>query len=52
MKVYEAVANAFVKEGTSTVFGLLGDGQLSWWSAISKHPGVKIIDARHEAAQR
>ena len=28
MKVYEAVANAFVKEGASTVFGLLGDGQI------------------------
>ncbi|MBI4188932.1 MAG: thiamine pyrophosphate-binding protein [Betaproteobacteria bacterium] len=50
MKVYEAVANAFVKEGTSTVFGLLGDGQLSWWSAMSKHSGIRIIDARHEGA--
>ena len=50
MKVYEAVANAFVKEGTSTVFGLLGDGQLSWWSAIAKHPGVQIVDAREEGA--
>ena len=24
MKVYEAIANAFIKEGTSTIFGLLG----------------------------
>ncbi len=30
MKVYEAVPNAFVKEGATTVFGLLGDGNLSW----------------------
>ena len=50
MKVYEAAAHAFVKEGTSAVFGLLGDGNMSWSSAISKYPGVRIIDARHEGA--
>ncbi len=50
MKVFDAVANAFVKEGTSTIFGLLGDGQLSWWSAIAKHPGIQIVDAREEGA--
>lgn len=50
MKVFDAVANAFVKEGTSTLFGLLGDGQLSWWSAIAKHPGIRIVDAREEGA--
>lgn len=50
MKVADVVANAFVKEGTSTIFGLLGDGQLSWWSAIAKYPGVRIVDARDEGA--
>jgi acetolactate synthase-1/2/3 large subunit len=50
MKVYEAVANAFVKEGTDTIFGLLGDGQLTWWPAMARYPGVKIVHARHEAA--
>ncbi|MBI4191607.1 MAG: thiamine pyrophosphate-binding protein [Betaproteobacteria bacterium] len=50
MKVYDAVANAFVKEGTSTVFGLLGDGQLTWWSSIAKHPGIQIVDVREEGA--
>jgi len=50
MKVYEAVANAFIKEGTDTVFGLLGDGQLKWWPAMARHPGMKIVHARHEAA--
>lgn len=49
MKVDDAVANAFVKEGTDTVFGLLGDGQLTWWSAMAKH-GVKMIDVRDEGA--
>ena len=50
MKVYDAVANAFVKEGATTVFGLLGDGQLTWWSSMAKHAGVRMIDAREEGA--
>jgi thiamine pyrophosphate-dependent acetolactate synthase large subunit-like protein len=48
MKVYEAMANAFIKEGTTSLFGLLGDGQMTWWSAISKFPELKIIDVRDE----
>src|SRR5262245_16852945 len=50
MKVYEAVANAFIKEGTTAVFGLLGDAQIGWWSEMAKHPNVKIVDVRHEGA--
>jgi acetolactate synthase I/II/III large subunit len=50
MKVYEAMANAFMKEGTTTVFGLLGDGQMTWWSAMAKQPGLKIVDVRDEGA--
>lgn len=50
MKVYDAVANGFVKEGTTTMFGLLGSGQISWWSAMAKHPGVKIVDVREEGS--
>jgi acetolactate synthase I/II/III large subunit len=50
MKVYEAMANAFVKEGTTTLFGLLGDGQMTWWSAMAKHPALKIVDVRDEGA--
>jgi thiamine pyrophosphate-dependent acetolactate synthase large subunit-like protein len=49
MKVDDAIANAFVKEGTTTVFGLLGDGQLTWWSAMAAL-GVEMIDARDEGA--
>jgi thiamine pyrophosphate-dependent acetolactate synthase large subunit-like protein len=48
MKVYEAMANAFIKEGTTTLFGLLGDGQMTWWSAIAKYPNLKIVDVRDE----
>jgi hypothetical protein len=50
VKVYEAIANAFVKEGTSTIFGLLGDGNMLWAAAMSKYPGIKNVDARDEGA--
>ena len=48
MKVYEAMANAFLREGTTTLFGLLGDGQMTWWAAMAKSPDLKIIDTRDE----
>ena len=50
MKVYQAVANAFVKEGTTDVFGLMGDGNMSWAAAMAKHAGVRMIDVRDEGA--
>ena len=50
MKVYQAVANAFVKEGVTTVFGLMGDGNMSWAAAMSTQPGVRMIDVRDEGA--
>ena len=50
MKVYDAMANAFIKEGTTTLFGLLGDGQMTWWSSIAKHPQLRIVDVRDEGA--
>ncbi|MEQ1776069.1 MAG: thiamine pyrophosphate-binding protein [Burkholderiales bacterium] len=50
MKVYQAVANAFVKEGVTTIFGLMGDGNMSWAAAMSKQPGVRMIDVRDEGA--
>ncbi len=50
MKVYQAVANAFVKEGATTVFGLMGDGNMSWAAVMSQQPGVRMIDVRDEGA--
>ncbi len=50
MKVYQAVANAFVKEGATTIFGLMGDGNMSWAAAMSAIPGVRMIDVRDEGA--
>lgn len=50
MKVYQAVANAFVKEGATTIFGLMGDGNMSWAATLSAMPGVRMIDVRDEGA--
>ncbi|MCC7372513.1 MAG: thiamine pyrophosphate-binding protein [Chloroflexi bacterium] len=48
MKVYEALANTFVKEGVTTVFGLMGNGNMYWWHTLDQHPGVSIHETRHE----
>jgi thiamine pyrophosphate-dependent acetolactate synthase large subunit-like protein len=48
MKVYEALANAFVKEGTTTIFGLMGNGNMYWWHTLDQHPGVTVHETRHE----
>ena len=48
MKVYEALANAFVKEGVTTVFGLMGNGNMYWWHTLDQHPDVAIHETRHE----
>lgn len=48
MKIYEAVADAFVEEGVDTHFGLLGDGNLHWAVAMAARPGTRLIHARHE----
>src|SRR5262249_40927475 len=50
MKVREALAEAFVAEGTSAVFGLMGDGNMFWMATIGGLPGVRLVHARHEAA--
>jgi thiamine pyrophosphate-dependent acetolactate synthase large subunit-like protein len=49
MKVYEALAQAFVDEGTEDVFSVMGDANMMWLSTISGLPGVRNHHARHEA---
>ena len=49
MKVYEALAAAFVAEGVDCVFGLMGDANLKWWSAMAD-ADVRMLSARHETA--
>src|SRR3954452_10860668 len=48
MKVYEALAEAFVKEGTTTIFGLMGNGNMYWWHALEHRHGVALHETRHE----
>src|SRR5688572_28273907 len=49
MKVYERLADAFVAEGTRTIFGMMGDGNMYWMSALDRHR-VRMIEVRHEGA--
>ena len=50
MKLYEALAESLVGEGCTTIFGLMGDGNMSLWGALGRAAKIKIISARHEAA--
>ncbi len=49
MKVFEGLARAFVSEGTSAVFGMMGDGNMYWMEALHDL-GVKLLEVRHEGA--
>ncbi|MGH2520664.1 MAG: thiamine pyrophosphate-binding protein, partial [Chloroflexota bacterium] len=49
MKVYEALARAFAAEGTRTVFGMMGDGNMHWMQALDE-VGVELVEVRHEGA--
>lgn len=50
MKVHELVADAFVAEGTDTVFALMGDANMTWIDGLVDRPGVRVVHARHEGA--
>src|SRR5215210_4353067 len=47
MKVYERLADAFMAEGTTHVFGMMGDGNMYWMNALIKR-GVDCVEVRHE----
>lgn len=49
MKVYEALARAFAAEGTTTVFGMMGDANMYWMNAMDGL-GVRLVEVRHEGA--
>ena len=38
MKIYEALASAFVKEGVTDVFGMMGNGNMYWWHTLDQYP--------------
>jgi len=47
MKVYQALARAFVAEGTTAVFGMMGDANMYWMNELDKL-GVRQFEVRHE----
>jgi acetolactate synthase-1/2/3 large subunit len=47
MKIYELIAEAFVKEGVRSHFTLMGDGNMHFVSMLAQ-AGVKIYHLRHE----
>jgi acetolactate synthase I/II/III large subunit len=49
VRVYEALAEAFVAEGTRGVFTMMGDANMYWLNAMSRL-GVRLYDVRHEGA--
>jgi thiamine pyrophosphate-dependent acetolactate synthase large subunit-like protein len=49
VKVYEALAEAFVAEGTSDVFGMMGDANMHWMNGLAQH-GVRLFEVRHEGS--
>ncbi|MDQ4113049.1 MAG: thiamine pyrophosphate-binding protein [Actinomycetota bacterium] len=49
MKVYEALAEAFIAEGATTVFGMMGDANMHWMNAMSER-GVELLEVRHEGS--
>ena len=48
-KVYEAMADAFVAEGATHVFGMMGDANMHWMNAMAER-GVQLFEARHEGS--
>ena len=49
MKLYQALAQAFQREGVTTCFALLGDANMHWAGALSEL-GTEMIYTRHEHA--
>lgn len=49
MKLYEALADAFLREGIQTCFALLGDANMHWAGAMAERD-IEFIYTRHEHA--
>lgn len=49
MKVYQRLAHAFKAEGTTAVFGIMGDANMYWMHELNEI-GVKLLEVRHEGA--
>jgi thiamine pyrophosphate-dependent acetolactate synthase large subunit-like protein len=49
VKVYQALAEAFTREGTSDVFAMMGDANMHWMNAMAQR-GVRLYEVRHEGS--
>ncbi len=49
MKVFDRIAEAFVAEGVTAMFGLMGSCN-AWWMHSMHKRGVKLYDVRYEGA--
>jgi thiamine pyrophosphate-dependent acetolactate synthase large subunit-like protein len=49
VKVFQGLAKAFAAEGTTAVFGMMGDGNMYWMEALHDL-GVDLLEVRHEGA--
>lgn len=50
VEVHSVLAGAFVREGVTVVFGLMGDGNKLWLVDMAAYPEVRLVHARHEGA--
>jgi acetolactate synthase-1/2/3 large subunit len=48
LKLQDVLAQAFVAEGCEVLFTLMGDANMYWTEAMSRQPGVTVVNARHE----
>ena len=46
-RVYDVLARAFIQEGTSTCFALLGDANMNWAARLAQQ-GCRMVYVRHE----
>jgi acetolactate synthase I/II/III large subunit len=45
--VYDVLAKAFIQEGVSTCFTLMGDANMNWAARLAQH-GCRMVFVRHE----
>ena len=46
-RVYDVLAKAFLQEGVSTCFALLGDANMNWGARLAQQ-GCRMVYVRHE----
>ena len=47
-KLQDVLAQAFAAEGVDTLFTLMGDANMYWSEAMSRLPGMQVVNVRHE----